>query len=142
MAKLKLTLCADHHILEKVWASKFCQMAIIFALLERYTMSMDIQTIRRINFAPLRRERSISELSEKTGIDCTYLSRIQKGYRSFSETKARQVEAGLSLPHLWLDGPHSSSNPILIQAVRELERVPDNLLPALLAARRALRKTP
>ena len=102
---------------------------------------MKISEIRRSNFALLRENKTLNEISELTGIDSTYLTRIERGYRNFTEKKARQIEKGLSLPELWLDiGSDNEENSIINEICEELEYVPEELLPAVLASVRALKK--
>ena len=101
---------------------------------------MNIEKIRRINFAALRKEHKLTVISEMTGIDYNYLLRMESGDRGFTEKKAREIEQSLDLPNMWMDTQHKNHNPILREAVKELEYVPDELLPAILAAIRALKK--
>ena len=103
-------------------------------------MKMNIETIRRINFAKLKKEQKLGVISQKTGIDYNYLIRMESGDRGFTEKKARQIEEALELPALWMDVQHKNYNPILREAVKELEDVPDEFLPAVLATIRALKK--
>ncbi|MBX2809485.1 MAG: hypothetical protein KTR20_12745 [Cellvibrionaceae bacterium] len=81
---------------------------------------MSIEEIRRANFARLRVSYKLSEISDKTGIPQTYLTRIQRDYRSFTEKKARQIEEGLELPRLWMDKIEANEDPKLQSRLDEL----------------------
>ena len=95
------------------------------SLMGKYDLKMSIEKTRIENFITLRKTRTLGEISEKTGIDPTYLTRMQNGYRAFSEKKAREIEEGLKLPKLWMDIDRSSihTNPTLADLYTDLDQV-------------------
>ena len=88
--------------------------------------SIDITTLRRANLQVYLEQERISrtELSSRTGLDKSYISRLFNKEDAFGFRAARNIEKKLSLPVNYLDTDHDPSD--VVFAWQDLDQIPRN----------------